>query len=89
LGFIQINWTWMFLGLLATLIFSAMCFGMVGLILVRLPATCFSDPHSSGFWMQGHPALRWIAIILKNICGTPIVAFGIVPAIPGIPDPEF
>jgi hypothetical protein len=82
-----VKWYWVLLGSLVILTFSAMCFGLTAVILVRLPATYFSEPLSQGFCVHAHPALRWTGLILKNISGAAIVALGIVLAMPGIPGP--
>ena len=82
--FLQVHWTWMLLGTLATMVLSGLCFGVACLILVRLPQTYFSEPRQSVCRMRTQvPALHGLMIAIKNICGALILALGMVLAIPG------
>lgn len=86
--FLQVHWTWMLLGTLATMVLSGLCFGVACLILVRLPQTYFSEPRQSGCRVRTQaPALHGLMIAIKNICGALILALGMVLAIPGVPGP--
>jgi len=72
------------LGVVATVTFFASLI-LVVIVLSRLPATFFLDSHDRGFWIDHHPLLRITAIVLKNLLGIAIVAFGLFLSVPGIP----
>jgi hypothetical protein len=57
----------------------------VGALLVRLPATYFLDRHERGLWIDQHPIVRWLGIILKNALGWALIALGAVLSLPGVP----
>lgn len=58
---------------------------IVGVILVKLPATFFLDRHCRDLWVDRHPALRWTGVVLKNLLGVLLVVLGILLSLPGIP----
>ena len=62
---------------------------VVGLLLVRLPPTYFCDSHPRDLWIDRHPVVRWIALVLKNLSGGLAAALGIIMALPGVPGPGF
>jgi hypothetical protein len=59
--------------------------GLVGVLLVRLPATYFLDRHQRGLWIDQHPAIRWSGLVLKNLLGVGLIALGGVLSLPGFP----
>jgi hypothetical protein len=83
----QLNWSWVLLWVLVAMALSAGGIAVVTALLIRLPASYFSESYSHRFWKDAHPVLRWTALILKNIIGAVLVAFGIVLAMPGVPGP--
>jgi hypothetical protein len=55
-------------------------------VLVKLPATYFAEDHPRAFrWAERYPALRWIALIVKNFLGVALIILGILLSLPGIP----
>src|SRR5262245_64164055 len=58
---------------------------MVGFVFARLPATYFSDTHTSAFLSDTHPTLRLAARIGKNVLGVGLILLGIVLSLPGVP----
>jgi hypothetical protein len=50
---------------------------VVGIILVRMPATYFLDRHCRDWWPNRHPVLRWLGKILKNAIGLICVVAGV------------
>jgi len=63
--------------------------GLIGLVLVKIPATYFSSHYQSDF-LPGTPwILRWGALILKNILGVLLIVLGIVLSVPGVPGQGF
>lgn len=73
------------LGVLLFLITFAVSLGIVSFILVKIPATYFHKDHSREFWMDRHPAIRFLGVLAKNLLGILLVALGIVMSIPGVP----
>lgn len=62
----------------------------VRFFLLKLPATYFQDDHPRAFaWEDRHPALRWTALIGKNLLGWLVIGIGIILALPGVPGPGF
>jgi hypothetical protein len=62
---------------------------LVSVALVRLPTTYFQGDRPPPFWQHRHPALRWLAVIGKNLVGVVLVLFGIIMALPGVPGQGF
>jgi len=58
---------------------------VMGLLLVKLPATYFQDFHSRDVWVDRHPVLRLTARSGKNLLGAMLVVVGLILALPGIP----
>jgi hypothetical protein len=59
---------------LATCVISA---AVALVIFVRMPATYFNDPSSKPA-SSGHPVVRWLVLILKNLLGVVLIAAGIM-----------
>ena len=51
---------------------------VIGFLLVRLPATFFLDSHNRDLWIDHHPVVRWMGIILKNLLAIGLIVVGIV-----------
>jgi hypothetical protein len=80
-----LTWGGVLLGVslfLVTLVGSVL---VVGVLLIRLPATYFQDFHSRDLWRDRHPALRVAARAAKNALGVLLVVTGILLSLPGIP----
>lgn len=60
---------------LGVLLFLGSIF-MVTVLVVYLPATYFLDSHQRNFWIDRHPALRWTALVVKNLIGVVLVIAG-------------
>ncbi len=58
---------------------------VVGVLLVRLPATYFLDSEDRQLWVDHHPAARLVLHILKNLAGIGLIALGLLLSLPGIP----
>src|SRR5947208_1951233 len=75
--------------LISVVLFVVMGFGslaVVAWVLVKLPATYFQADHQPAFlWEKRHPALRWTALIAKNLLGVLLVLIGIILSLPGVP----
>lgn len=51
---------------------------VIGFLLVRLPANFFLDSHNRDLWIDHHPVVRWLGIILKNLLAIGLIVVGIV-----------
>lgn len=69
----------------AFLVTFAISLGLVAVLLVRLPATYFLDRHQRELWIDRHPAVRWLGVVLKNVLGVALVVLGAVLSLPGVP----
>lgn len=58
---------------------------VVGVLLVKLPATYFQEFHPRSLWADRHPVLRFTALGGKNVLGAILVAVGLVLTLPGVP----
>lgn len=83
------NWSmWLWSGALIAVAFVitfTLSLALVGVLLVRLPATYFLDRHQRELWIDQHPAVRWSGIILKNALGAGLIVLGCVLSLPGVP----
>jgi hypothetical protein len=76
--------------LLAAGIFAVLSVGglaITGLVLVRLPADYFSEAAIRCFWGHRHALIRAAGLILENLLGALVVAFGVVLSLPAAPGP--
>ena len=73
------------LGLLIFIVTFSVSLGIVALILVKLPATYFTENYPRELWTDRNAAVRTAGIIGKNILGLLLVAVGIVLSLPGVP----
>lgn len=58
---------------------------VISFILVKLPPDYFQESHPRTFLADQSPALRWAALIGKNVLGAILVLLGIVMSVPGVP----
>lgn len=78
--------------LIAAAIFAITFVGsllLVSVLLVKLPATYFQPNHPREFWVDRHPVIRLLGLILKNLLGLILVALGILLSLPGVPGQGF
>jgi len=80
-------WIYILLGLALSVVVSVGGLAVVGFLLVRLPADYFCDSSSRDFWIDRHPVVRRIGLIVKNLFGAVLVALGVLLSLPGIPGP--
>jgi hypothetical protein len=60
---------------------------VIGVVLVKLPASYFGDATVHQPSSKTHPLARWTAVFLKNLLGAALVVLGLVMSVPGIPGP--
>jgi hypothetical protein len=73
------------LGVSIFIVTFSVSLGVVALILIKLPATYFTEDHPRELWTDKHTIVRMAGIIGKNILGLLLVAIGIVMSLPGVP----
>lgn len=57
----------------------------IGVVMVKIPANYFSSHYKQDFMPNSSWAVRWGAVIAKNILGLFLIALGIVLSLPGVP----
>lgn len=57
----------------------------IGVVMVKIPANYFSTHYKQDFLPNSSWAVRWGAVIAKNILGLFLIALGIVLSLPGVP----
>jgi hypothetical protein len=80
-----LTWHQVLLGLVLSVITFAASIAAVSWVVVRLPANYFHSSHARDFLVDRHRALRWVAVIAKNLFGGFLVLLGIVMSLPGVP----
>ena len=81
----DMSWGGALLGLSLALVTMAGSLLVVGVLLVKLPATYFQESHSRTFWTDRHPVIRLVALTSKNVLGAVLVVLGTILSLPGIP----
>lgn len=79
-GAVDIAW-----GLGIFLACLAVSFGLVVLVIVRLPADHFIGDEAPSLFPSHPPWKRTLAHIAKNIAGVLLIALGVVLSLPGVP----
>ena len=67
---------------LLSLLFS---FAAIAIVMVKIPANYFSTHYKQDFLPNSSWAVRWGAVIAKNIFGVFLIALGLVLSLPGVP----
>jgi hypothetical protein len=81
----SLTWLQILIGLglfLGSLLIS---FVAIGIVMVKIPANYFSSHYKQDFLPNSSWAVRWGAVILKNILGLFLIALGILLSVPGVP----
>jgi hypothetical protein len=79
-----ISWRNVLIGFAIFLVTFTANLAVVSFILIRLPADYFKEKHKE-FMAERPAAIRWAAIIGKNLLGVLLVALGLVLSVPGVP----
>lgn len=80
-----LTWQQVLVGMLVSAVTFAGSIAAVTFVLVKLPANYFHSSHAREFLVNRHLALRWAAIIVKNLLGAGLVLLGILMSLPGVP----
>ena len=67
---------------LLSLGFSFLC---IAVVMIKIPENYFSAHYQQDFMPNSSWAVRWSAVILKNIFGVFLILLGIVLSLPGVP----
>src|SRR4030095_14001719 len=78
-----ITWQSVLVAVLLFVVTFAISLGIVSLIMVKIPADYFKEDHPRELLPGKSAAIRWLAVILKNLLGIVLVALGIIMAVPG------
>lgn len=81
----SLTWTKLLIGggiFLASFAFS---FAAIAVVLIKLPANYFSTHYRQDFLPDSSWAVRWGAVIAKNLFGVFLILLGIVLSLPGVP----
>jgi hypothetical protein len=57
----------------------------IGVVMVKIPANYFSSHYKEDFLPNSSWAVRWGAVIAKNIFGLFLIVLGILLSLPGVP----
>jgi hypothetical protein len=79
------GWVYVGAGAATLVVTFASSLLVIGVLLVRLPATYFQREHPRDFWIDRHPFLRWTGLIAKNLAGVAVILLGLALSVPGIP----
>lgn len=60
-------------------------FLVIGIVMVKIPANYFSSHYQQDFLPNSRWAVRWGAVIAKNIFGVFLILLGIALSLPGVP----
>lgn len=72
-------------GVALLLLSLAISFGMIVVVMVKIPEGYFSSGYTHQFMPEHTTAVRWGAIVAKNVAGTLLVLLGIILSLPGVP----
>ena len=83
------TWPRVVLGVVLFLLTFSISMGIVTVIMVKIPPNYFQKGYPKTI-LPNHPkAIRYLAIIGKNLVGVLLVALGIVLSLPGVPGQGF
>lgn len=80
-----VSWSSIGLGVALFLISFTISFAAIGVVMVKIPANYFSPGYNRDFLPGSSWAVRWGAVILKNILGLCLIVLGILLSLPGVP----
>ena len=81
----SLSWTQILIGFglfAGSLIFSFLC---IGIVMVKIPENYFSTHYQQDFMPGSSWAVRWGAVIAKNVFGVFLILLGLVLSLPGVP----
>lgn len=60
-------------------------FAAIAIVMVKIPANYFSSHYVADFMPNSSWAVRWGAVIVKNVVGVLLIGLGIILSLPGVP----
>jgi hypothetical protein len=82
---VGLSWGTIALGVGLFLASLALSFLAIGIVMVKIPANYFSTHYQQDFLPGSSWAVRWGAVIAKNVLGVFLILLGIVLSLPGVP----
>jgi len=82
-----VTWAQMLLGAAVVLFSLLVSYGVVTVILVKMPANYFHSDYEHHFLPDTNPVLRTVGLVLKNLLGVLVIITGIVLSFPAVPGP--
>ena len=82
---LSLTWTRILIGVgifAVSLLFS---FASIAVVLIKIPANYFSPHYSQEFLPNSRWAVRWGAVVAKNLFGVFLILLGIILSLPGVP----
>ena len=81
----SLTWGGILLGVGLFVVSLALSFAAIAIVMVKIPPAYFSSHYQRDF-MPGSPwAVRWGAVVIKNLLGVFLILLGIVLSLPGVP----
>lgn len=80
-----ITWQGVLFGVLLFVVTFTISLAVVSYIMVRIPANYFKKGHPRKVLPNHHPAVRFLAIVGKNLLGFLLVVLGVLMSLPGVP----
>ena len=60
-------------------------FAAIAVVMIKIPANYFSSHYVQDFLPNSSWAVRWGAVILKNLLGVLLIIIGVILSLPGVP----
>lgn len=73
------------LGVALFILSLAISFGAIALVMVKIPENYFSSHYVQDFMPGSSWAVRWGAVVAKNVAGALLVILGLILSLPGVP----
>lgn len=80
-----LSWNSIFFGLGVFLLSLAVSFAAIVIVVVKIPDNYFSTHYEEDFMPNSSWAVRWGAVILKNLLGVFLILLGLALSLPGVP----
>ena len=81
----SLTWNAIFLGVGVFLLSLGLSFAAIVLVMVNIPENYFSTHYKQDFLPNSSWAVRWGAVILKNLLGVFLIILGLALSLPGVP----
>jgi len=82
---VSFTWDRILIGVTLFLASLTVSFVSIAIVMVKIPENYFSSHYTRDFLPNSSWAVRWGAVILKNILGVFLVILGVLLSLPGVP----